>query len=334
MMHTMRAVLQSGSGGAETLHLGDTAMPTPAAGELLIKVQAIGVNRADIVQRQGHYPAPAGASPILGLEVAGVVAGWAEGVTGFDFGDAVFGLVAGGAYAEYAVLDAACAIRRPAWLSPEAAASLPEAWMTAWLNLIDIAQLQPGEQVLIHAGASGVGAAATQLAVLTGATVITTVGSDAKARFSQQLGASRAVNYRQESFAEVLKPLGGVDVVLDCIGGGYLADNIASLKTDGRLVVIGLMGGAKAELDLARLLVKRLRLQGSTLRAQPIEVKRRLSQHLAERVLPWLATGEAKVSVDRCFAMSAVAEAHCYLEANLNCGKVMLLDAKTEGSQP
>lgn len=320
----MQAILQTAVGQADTLILGDAPPPQLALGELLIRVEAAGVNRADIVQREGRYPAPAGASPILGLEIAGVVVEVGEGVTDFQIGDPVLGLVAGGGYAEYAVLDAGCAIHRPAWLSPQDAAGLPEVWMTAWLNLVVVAGLRAGEQVLIHAGASGVGAAATQLAHQLNASVITTVGSDAKAAFSRELGAKLALNYRQTAFATAVKSLGGVDVILDCIGGEYLAGNIASLRMDGRLVLIGLMGGAKTDIDLAQVLIKRIRLQGSTLRAQPIEVKRQLTQALATKVLPWLARGDVKLTTDKVFALADVAAAHRYLEANQNLGKVVL----------
>ncbi|MDN3578993.1 NAD(P)H-quinone oxidoreductase [Chitinimonas viridis] len=321
---TMRALLQTAPGGADTLYMGTTATPIPAAGQLLVRVQAAGVNRADIVQREGRYPAPPGASPILGLEVAGEVAALGEGVTGFALGDAVFGLVAGGGYAQYAVLDADCAVLRPSWLSIEAAASLPEAWMTAWLNLVVLGGLQAGETALVHAGASGVGAAAIQLARLLGASAIATVGSEAKAAYCSSLGARLAINYRTADFAAEVKAAGGVELILDCIGGAYLEGNLASLKPDGRLVVIGLMGGAGAQLDIGRLLVKRLSVRGSTLRPQPRAVKACLTAALRDTVLPALAAGEVKLTLDQTFAWADAAQAHRYLEDNRNCGKVVL----------
>ncbi|WP_374350325.1 NAD(P)H-quinone oxidoreductase [Chitinimonas sp.] len=316
--------MQTAPGGADTLVLGEMDCPQPGPGQLLVKVAAAGVNRADIVQREGRYPAPAGASPILGLEVAGTVAALGDGVSGFAPGDAVFGLVAGGGYAEYALLDAGCAIARPTWLSAQAAASLPEAWMTAWFNLIEQAQLQAGETVLIHAGASGVGAAAIQLARWHGATVLATAGSDDKLAFCRRLGADQVFNYRSGDFADWAKAAGGVDVVLDCVGGNYLASNIASLKPDGRLVLIGLMGGASASIDLSRLLMKRLALKGSTLRPQPLAVKSRLTAALAGQILPALCDGRLQLTLDRSFAWQQVAASHCYLESNANLGKVVL----------
>lgn len=324
MKTAMRAVLQDAPGSADSLFLGQLACPQPGSGQLLVRVRAAGVNRADIVQREGRYPPPPGASPLLGLEVAGEVAAVGDAVNAFKPGDAVFGLVAGGGYAEYAVLDEGCAIAKPDYLSFAQAASLPEAWMTAWLNLVELAALNKGEAVLIHAGASGVGAAATQLARLRGATAIVTVGSEEKAAFCRQLGAFEAINYRTGSFQDAIKAIGGVDVVLDCIGGSYLDANLNSLKPDGRLIVIGLMGGAAAEFNLGKLLVKRLRVQGSTLRPQPLAVKARLTQCLRDTVLPALQAGHVTLTMDRQFPLGEVAAAHRWLEENRNQGKVVL----------
>ncbi|QNM98926.1 NAD(P)H-quinone oxidoreductase [Chitinimonas koreensis] len=320
----MRAVLQDGPGDAATLRLGETATPRPGPNELLVRVHAAGVNRADLVQREGRYPPPPGASPLLGLEVSGEVAALGDDVAGFLVGEPVFGLVAGGGYADYALLDAGCAIRKPAGLSHAEAASLPEAWMTAWLNLVELAALAPGETALVHAGASGVGAAAIQLAGLCGARAIATAGGEAKAAFCRALGAVAAVDYRTQDFAEAVRAEGGADVILDPVGGDYLERNVASLKPDGRLVLIGLMGGAAGRLDLGRLLVKRLSLRGSTLRPQPAAVKARLSDALREQVLPALLRGEIRTTLDRCFPFEQVADAHRHLEANLNLGKVVL----------
>ncbi|HEY9100692.1 NAD(P)H-quinone oxidoreductase [Chitinimonas sp.] len=324
MKTAMRAVLQDAPGSADTLFLGQVARPHPGPGQLLVRVKAAGVNRADIVQREGRYPPPHGASPLLGLEVAGEVTAVGAGVTAFPPGSAVFGLVAGGGYAEYAVLDEGCAIAKPDWLSFAEAASLPEAWMTAWLNLVELAALGEGETVLIHAGASGVGAAAIQLARLRGATAVVTVGSEEKADFCRRLGAAHAINYRTGSFQDATRAIGGVDVILDCIGGTYLDANLNSLKPDGRLIVIGLMGGSGAELNLGKLLVKRLRVQGSTLRPQPLAVKARLTQSLRDTVLRALQTGHATLTMDRQFPLSEVAAAHRWLEENRNQGKVVL----------
>lgn len=320
----MQAIIQTTPGGADTLVRRETSRPQPGPSQLLVRVHAAGVNRADIVQREGRYPPPPGASPILGLEVAGTVAERGSAIDDFAVGDAVFGLVAGGGYAEYVLLDAACAIAKPDWLSFEEAASLPEAWMTAWLNLVDLAGLKAGERALIHAGASGVGAAAIQLCGLVGAEAYATAGSAAKCGFCEALGAKRAIDYKQADFAERIQADGGVDVILDCVGGDYLARNIASLRPDGRLVTIGIMGGGTGQLDLGRLLVKRITVRGSTLRPQPLSVKAQLTRALRETVLPALHAGKAKVTLDRLFDWEDVAAAHRHVESNANLGKVVL----------
>lgn len=320
---SMQAVVQTHPGGVETLQLGVVEKPEPGPGQLRVRVMAAGVNRADIVQREGHYPPPKGASPILGLEVAGVVDA-VNGASRFHEGDAVFGLIAGGGYAEYALLDASAAVPKPDGMSWVEAASLPEAWMTAWFNLIDQAALQPGETVLIHAGASGVGAAAIQLAALQGCRVIASAGSAEKRAWCRQLGADEVIDSRQPGFAANLKATGGVDVVLDPVGASLFDDNLQALRPDGRLVVIGVMGGGRANLNLGLLLVKRLRVQGSTLRSQPEEVKARLSRALEASVLPAMHAGMAHPTVDAVYPMSAVREAHVLMEENRNLGKVVL----------
>jgi NADPH2:quinone reductase len=320
----MRAVVQNGPGGVGTLAVSMVDKPVPAAGQLLVRVMAAGLNRADIVQREGHYPAPEGASPILGLEIAGVVEE-AGGASRFKAGDAVFGLLQGGGYADYALLDEALAIPKPDAMSWAEAASLPEVWMTAWLNLVEVAGLQAGERFLVHAGASGVGAAAIQLACLLGAEAVASASADEKLDFCRELGAVQAFNARREPvFSTQIKAKGGVDVILDPVGGSYFRENLACLKPDGRLVVIGIMGGRSAELNLGLLLVKRLRIMGSTLRSQPLAVRERLAQALEQVVLPAIAAGKAKVTLDSIYPLSAVADAHLYMEDNSNLGKVVL----------
>jgi len=320
---SMQLVTQSAPGGADTLEIAFAEKPQPAPGQLRVRVLAAGINRADIVQREGHYPPPKGASPVLGLEIAGIVDA-VNGPSRFQEGDAVFGLVSGGGYAEYALIDSSAAMPKPDLMSWAEAASLPEAWMTAWFNLVDIAALQPGETVLIHAGASGVGAAAIQLASLLGARVIASAGSDDKRAFCRSLGADEVIDSRQPGFAANLKAQGGVDVVLDPVGAALFDDNIAVLKPDGRLVVIGIMGGSSATLNLGLLLVKRLRLLGSTLRSQPEAVKASLAAALETEVLPALADGRARVTLDSVYPLAAVADAHRYVEDNRNLGKVVL----------
>ena len=320
---SMLHVTQAAPGGAETLEITFAEKPQPAPGQLRVRVLAAGINRADIVQRQGHYPPPKGASPVLGLEIAGMVDA-VNGPSRFQEGDAVFGLVAGGGYAEYALLDSSAALPKPDMMSWAEAASLPEAWMTAWFNLVDIAALQPGETVLVHAGASGVGAAAIQLASLLGARVVASASSEEKRQFCRSLGAAEVIDSRQPGFAANLKAQGGVDVVLDPVGAALFDDNIAALKPDGRLVVIGIMGGSSATLNLGLLLVKRLRLLGSTLRSQPEAVKARLAAALEAEVLPALADGRARITLDSVYPLAAVADAHRYVEDNRNLGKVVL----------
>ncbi|WP_246043367.1 NAD(P)H-quinone oxidoreductase [Aquitalea aquatilis] len=320
----MQAILQSAPGGADTLYLGETARPQRQTGQLLVQVMAAGVNRADIVQRSGHYPPPPGASSILGLEVAGVVIE-ADAGSRFREGDAVFGLIAGGGYAECAVLDEALAIAKPDAMSWVEAASLPEVWMTAWLNLVQVGQLQAGQNILIHAGASGVGATAIQLARWLGAHPFASAGSADKLAFCQELGAEQVFNYKAlPAFSSKVREWGGVDVILDPIGASYLAENMASLKQDGRLVNIGLMGGNKAELNLGLLLVKRLSLIGSTLRSQPLTAKARLAQALEREVLPALLAGQLQLTLDSSYPWQQAADAHAHMEANANLGKVVL----------
>ena len=319
----MQAVVQMAPGGVETLRLDVVEKPEPAPGQLRVRVLAAGLNRADIVQREGHYPPPKGASPILGLEVAGVVDA-VNGPSRFQEGDAVFGLVAGGGYAEYALLDSSAAIPKPDMMSWAEAASLPEAWMTAWHNLVDVAGLKPGETVLIHAGASGVGAAAIQLAAMLGCRVIASASSEDKREYCRRLGADETINSRSSGFAASLKAQGGVDVVLDPVGASLFNDNIAALKQDGRLVLIGVMGGARTDLNLGLLLVKRLRVIGSTLRSQPEEVKARLATALEQEVLPALQDGRAQLTLDSVYPLAAVQDAHAYMEANRNLGKIVL----------
>ena len=319
----MLAVVQSAFGGIDTLEVKEISAPTRGAGQLLLRVKAAGVNRADLAQRAGHYLPPPGVTTILGLEASGVVVE-ADTDSSFKPGDAVFGLVSGG-YAECALLDEELAIAKPDWLSWEEAASLPEAWMTAWFNLVEKACLQAGETVLVHAGASGVGAAAIQLAGLLDARVFASAGSEAKLAFCRKLGATQVFNYQDTpAFGALVKSWGGVDVVLDLVGGQYLNDNLLALQPDGRLVNIGLVGGRQAELNLAMLLMKRLVVIGSTLRPQPMEVKERLTRALEARILPALEQGKLHLTLDSTYPLMQVADAHGYLEARRNSGKVVL----------
>lgn len=310
----MKAILvQNG-----TLVWGEAPDVTPSPEEVLVKIAAVGVNRADLHQAKGNYPPPAGASDILGLELAGVVQGT---------GERVCALVPGGAYAEYAAVDRSVLVPIPEQWTFAQAAAFPEAWFTAFVNLFLEGGLAPGESVLIHAGASSVGTAAIQLARTAGATVFVTAGSDEKLERCRDLGANHAINYKTEDFAaEVMQATGkeGVDVILDCIGGSYLAQNITALKRFGRLVNIGVLGGAKAELNLGQVLTKRLRIIGSTLRSRSRAEHASIARQFRDRFWPKIESGELRVVLDRIFPIPEAQQAHDYVAQNRNIGKVVL----------
>ncbi len=323
----MRAVLLRASGGPEVLYLGEYPTPTPGPGELLVRVQAASVNRADILQREGKYPPPPGANPILGLDIAGTVAALGPGVTHWQVGDRVFGLLEGGGYAEYAVLPAGMAMPIPENLSFEEAAAIPEVFLTAYQALVWLGELQAGEQVLIHAGASGVGTAAIQLARRLGAKVHVTA-SAAKHEACRALGAETTIDYHSEDFtARVLEATEGkgVSLIIDFIGAPYLKPNLHCLATDGRIVLLATMGGSRVEtLDLRLLFAKRARLIASTLRNRSRDYKVRLTQEFAERFLADFAKGRLRPVLDRIYDWSEVADAHRRLEANQHVGKIVL----------
>jgi putative PIG3 family NAD(P)H quinone oxidoreductase len=323
----VKAVLIDRPGDETALRIGDAPAPALGAGELRVRVAATAVNRADLLQRQGLYPPPPGASPILGLECAGTVAELGAGVTGWRVGDRAMALLAGGGYAEEVVVHAGSALPVPASLSLEEAAAVPEVFLTAWLNLFELGGLAAGGAALVHGGGSGVGTAAIQLARAAGARVFVTAGSAEKCERCRALGAELAVNYRTESFAERVREATagrGVDVVLDSIGASYLADNLASLAVGGRLVLIGLMGGAKAEIALGTLLVRRLSVVGSTLRTRPVEEKAAIVARFQARFGDDLAAGRIRPIVDRVLPLEAVAEAHRAMKASEHFGKIVL----------
>lgn len=300
----------------------------PGPGEVLLNVAAAGVNRADLLQAVGKYPPPAGASTILGLEAAGTIAKLGAGVKGWGLGDRVMALLVGGAYAEQVIVPEAQLIPIPDSMSFIEAAAIPEAFITAYLNIVIEGRLRQGESVLIHAGASGVGAAAIQLVKLLGADAICTVGSDRKADFCRQLGSSLVINYKHTP--EFVQPIlaerngRGVDIILDCIGGSYLKRNIDLLAVGGRMVSIGLLGGRMGELDMAMLLSKRLELKGSTLRNRPAAEKARLTASFCAELLPRFQAGELRATVDRTFPITEADAAHRYMMENLNIGKIVL----------
>ena len=305
----------------------DTPSPSLGDGEVRIEVKASAVNRADLAQRAGVYPAPPGVSPILGLECSGVVSEIAPGVSGFEIGDEVCALLAGGGYAEEVVVPAPQVVPVPAGLSFVEAAALPEVFATAYLNLYMEAALAPGERVLLHAGASGVGTAAIQLCRAFGNPVFVTAGADDKIERCVTLGASRGCNRHSGSFVDHVKSWtdgNGFDVILDPVGASYLSDNIRSLAIDGRLVLIGLMGGASAEISLGLLMMKRLRVIGSTLRARPVAAKAVIMSALCERVWPLIESGEIGPVIDEVIPIAETERAHELIESNETFGKVVL----------
>lgn len=321
----MKAIqCRSDAAAAPELRWEDVPDPVPGDLEVVLEIVATAVNRADLLQARGLYPPPPGESPILGLEAAGRVAALGGKVRGWSLGDRVCALVPGGGYAERCAVHHALLMPLPQEWSFAQGAAVPEVWLTAFSNLFLEGGLAAGQTVLIHAGASGVGTAAIQLAAAAGARVAVTAGAEAKLAHCRALGAQVAVNYRRDSFAARLQEIGGVDLVLDCVGGPYLADHLRLLNPGGRLVIIGLMGGRRAEIDLVPVLGKSLRVIGSRLRARPLEEKIAITRAFRERFWPGLARGQLTPVIDRVFPITAAAEAHAYVKANRNIGKVIL----------
>lgn len=323
----MKAVLIDHPGDETVLRIGEAPEPALGAGELRLRVAATAVNRADLLQRQGMYPPPPGASSILGLECAGTVVETGAGVAGWKPGDRAMALLAGGGYAEQVVVHAGSALRVPERLSLEEAAAIPEVFLTAFLNLFEVGGLAAGGRALVHGGGSGVGTASIQLVKAAGARVLITAGSEDKCARCLELGADVAIDYRKENFAErVREETGGrgVDVVLDSIGAQYFEANLASLAMGGRLVLIGLMGGSKVEANLAVLLAKRLHVIGSTLRARPVEEKAAIVAAFERRFGAELAAGRVRPIVDRVLPLEDVAEAHRSMKASEHFGKIVL----------
>ena len=314
-------------GEPEVLKPAERPDPVPGPGEVLIRVAAAGVNRPDVLQRRGAYPPPPGASDIPGLEVAGTVAAVGTGVEGWRTGDAVCALVSGGGYATMCVAPAPQCLRVPATLDLVAAAAIPETFFTVWTNVFDRGRLQAGETALFHGGTSGIGTTAIQLAAVRGATVFATAGSDEKVRACEALGARRAINYRTQDFVNVIREMtggAGVDLILDIMGGSYLNRNLAALAVDGRLVQIGLMGGENANVDLRRVLGRRLTITGSTLRPRPVAEKGAIAAALAREVWPLLEAGTIKPIVFKTFPLAEAAAAHRVMESSEHVGKIVL----------
>lgn len=324
----MRVIEIREPGAPAVLQPAMVACPRPGPGEVLIRVAAAGVNRPDCLQRRGLYPPPPGASPIPGLEVAGVVAATGTGVDAPRVGDRVCALLAGGGYAQYCLAPAVQCLPVPSRLTFLGAAALPETFFTVWTNVFERGGLQPGEALLVHGGASGIGTTAIQLARALGSPVFATAGSSEKVALCERLGAQRAINYREASFADAVREATGgrgVDVILDIVGARYLEANLDALATDGRLVIIGLLGGARASLPLAAMLNRRLTITGSTLRAREVAEKGRIAAALRERVWPLLEAGIVAPVLQASFPLDEAARAHEILEANASMGKLVLV---------
>ncbi len=318
---TMTAVK---SVAGQPLSLHEIGKPSPGPAQVLIRVHAAGVNRPDLIQRAGKYPPPPGAPETLGLEVAGVIETVGEGVTRWKAGDRVCALVPGGGYAEYAIAHEGSAMPLPESLTFVEAAGLPETVLTVWNNVFHMSQLKPGEALLVHGGASGIGTTAIQLAAAWGATVYATAGTDEKRRLCERLGAKRAINYRTEDFESILRDAGGVDVVLDMVGKPYFEKNLAILKDLGRLTYIAFLQGSRIEGDFTRLMLKRISVSGATLRIRSDAHKAMLAAAVVEHVWPWIADGRFRPQISAVFPLSEAEAAHAKMESHDHAGKIIL----------
>ena len=321
---TMRVTEISEPGGPEVLREATRPVPAPGEGQILIRNAYAGVNRPDVAQRSGTYPPPPGASDLPGLESAGEVAAVGPGVTRWRPGDQVTALLPGGGYAEYSLTHADHALAVPEGMSLDRAAALCETFFTVWSNVFMRGGLQRGERFLVHGGSSGIGTTAIQLGANFGATVFATAGSQEKCDACARLGAERAINYREEDFAEILLGAGGADVILDMVGGDYLPRNLKALADDGRLVQIAVLGGAKSQINLAQLMVRRLTLTGSTLRPQSDAAKARIAEELRRNVWPLLDDGRIAPVMDSEFPLAQAAAAHARMESSGHIGKIVL----------
>lgn len=324
---TMRAIEITGPGGPEVLRETTRPLPVPGAGEILIKVAAAGVNRPDLLQRAGAYPPPKGASDLPGLECAGEIAALGPGVTKWDIGDQVCALLPGGGYAEYALTHADHALPVPGGLSMIEAAGLPETFFTVWSNVFGRGRLRAGEVLLVHGGSSGIGTTAIQLGRAFGARVLVTAGTAAKCKACEALGAERAINYREEDFVRAVKDATGgrgADVILDMVGGDYVARNISALAVEGRICQIAFLGGAEVTVNLAPLMMKRGTLTGSTLRPQSIGAKAGIADALRRHVWPLIEAGRIGPLVHGTWPLAEAAEAHRAMEAEGPTGKIIL----------
>jgi NADPH:quinone reductase len=323
----MTVVEIAAPGGPEQLQIARRPMPRPGEGEVLVRVAAAGVNRPDVMQREGRYPPPPGASDIPGLEIAGEIVSLGPKVSGFVVGDRVTALLAGGGYADYAVAAAPLCLPVPNGLSMIEAAALPETFFTVWTNLFDRGGCKAGDTVLVHGGTSGIGTTAIQLAVALGARVLATAGTPEKARACERLGAVRGIDYRTEDFVEVVRQETagrGVDIILDLVGASYLARNFEAAATEGRLVIISLMGGARTEINLNTVLSKRLTLTGSTLRVRTVAQKAVVAEAVRRNVWPLLSQGKVRPVIYATFPLAEASEAHRLMESSTHIGKIVL----------
>lgn len=324
---TMTAIEMRGTGGPEVLVPATRPVPVPGEGEVLIEVKAAGVNRPDILQRQGLYPAPKGASDLLGLEVAGIVAARGPGATRCTPGDEVCALTNGGGYAEFCVAPEGATLPKPQGLSFVQAAALPETVFTVWHNVFERGGLKPGQWLLVHGGASGIGTTAIQMGRMFGAHVLATAGSAAKVEACEKLGADRAVNYHKEDFVDAVREATGgrgANVILDMVGGPYIERDLRAAADDGAIMQIAFLQGSKVEIDLMRLMLRRLTLTGSTLRAQSTAAKARMAQQIESRVWPLIAAGKFKPVIDSTFALKEAADAHRRIDSPDHIGKIVL----------
>jgi len=325
---TMRAIEIKEPGESEVLVVGERTVPSVGADDVLIRVAAAGVNRADVMQRRGNYPPPPGASDVLGLEVSGTIAAVGDAVSSWRVGDAVCALLAGGGYADYCAVPAPLCLPVPAGIEVVDAAALPEVVLTVWTNVFERGGLVAGETLLVHGGSSGIGTMAIQLAGAFGSRVFVTAGSAEKCAACEALGADRALNYREVDFVEAARAAagdGGVDVILDMVGQDYLQRNLELLNLDGRLVIIALMSGAQAEINLATLMRRRLFVTGSTLRARTVEQKTAVVDAVRGRVWPLFDTGRLRPVIHQRFPLSQAADAHRLMEASTHIGKLLLV---------
>ena len=323
----MTVVEIAAPGGPEQLKAARRPVPKPGDQEVLVKVAAAGVNRPDVMQRQGRYPPPPGASDLPGLEIAGEIAALGAKLSGLSIGDKVTALLPGGGYAEYAIAAAPLCLPVPSGISMVEAAAIPETFFTVWTNLFDRGRCKPGDMVLVHGGTSGIGTTAIQLAAAWGARVFATAGSDEKARACERLGAVRGINYRTEDFVEVIRAQTegkGIDVTLDMVAGSYVARNLEIAALEGRVVMISLLGGSRAEINMSVILAKRLTLTGSTLRSRTVAQKAAVAEAVRKNVWPLLAAGRVRPVIHATFPLAEAAEAHRLMETSNHIGKIVL----------